>query len=213
MKNYPDESPIPDKIPTAGDSPTRSVWSLDARRIVTAGILAAITIILGVTRLGFIPVPNLTASATIEHIPTILGSVLEGPVVGMVTGLIFGLSSFLGASSSPFFKDPLIAILPRIFIGLTPWLVFVPLKRLNLDIAAFVAGIVGSLTNTFLVLGMIALRTPTPFVPTLILVAPQAAAEAVLAGIITVVITRAIYIVRQGRTRAKETKAREELPY
>ncbi|HET8913903.1 MAG TPA: ECF transporter S component [Ktedonobacteraceae bacterium] len=212
MKNQSDESSLQDKFPTSGDSPSRNVWSLDARRIVTAGILVAITIILGVTSLGFIPVPNLTGSATIEHIPTILGSVLEGPVVGTITGLIFGLTSFL-RSPVPIFKDPLISVLPRIFIGLTPWLVFIWLKRLNIDIAAFVAGVVGSLTNTFLVLGMLSLRTPTPFIPTLILVAPQAAVEALLAGVITVVVTRAIYIVRGGRTRAKETKAREDLPY
>lgn len=81
-------------------------WSLTTYRIVVAGVLAAITIVMGIIPgIGFIPIPNITASATIEHVPTILGGVLGGPIVGMITGLVFGLVSFF-RSTSPLFQRP-----------------------------------------------------------------------------------------------------------
>src|SRR5262249_59255025 len=69
------------------ESPT----TLNTRKIVVAGVLGAIAIVLGVTRLGFIPVPNVSGNATIMHIPAIIGAVLEGPVVGVLAGGGFGL--------------------------------------------------------------------------------------------------------------------------
>jgi uncharacterized membrane protein len=78
-----------------------SVFSLNVRQIVIAGILGGIAIFLGYTRLGFIPVPNLAGSATIMHVPAILGGALEGPVVGTIVGGIFGIFSFIQAVSWP----------------------------------------------------------------------------------------------------------------
>ena len=57
---------------------------LNVRKIVITGVLAAIAILLGVTRLGFIPVPNVSGNATIMHVPAIIGGVMEGPIVGLV---------------------------------------------------------------------------------------------------------------------------------
>src|SRR5437879_10149200 len=101
--------------------------------------------------IGFIPVPNVTASATIEHVPTILGAVLGGPIVGMITGLVFGLVSFF-RSTTPIFKDPLVAIVPRSLIGLVSWLVYAGLRRFNVVVAAFFACLLGAASNTFFVL-------------------------------------------------------------
>ena len=78
---------------------TSNPWTLTTERIVIAGVLAAITIILGVVPgLGFIPLPNISGSATTEHLPTILGGVIAGPIVGIFSGLVFGLLSFLRAT-------------------------------------------------------------------------------------------------------------------
>ncbi|GAC1384321.1 MAG: ECF transporter S component [Ktedonobacteraceae bacterium] len=204
------------KIPV--QSATPGPWSFTTERIVAAGVLVGITIIMGVVPvLGFIPVPNVTANATIEHIPTILGSVLEGPVVGMVTGFFFGLMSFL-RSPIPLFKDPLVAFIPRILIGLTSWLVFAGLRRFSLDVAAFAAGLVGAATNTVFVLTFGIWRQDAPFagIPTPVIIAavlPQAIAEAIIAAIIAVIITRAMYIVRGRYVRATDRKSREDLPY
>ncbi|MCP4429017.1 MAG: ECF transporter S component, partial [Chloroflexi bacterium] len=71
---------------------------LNTRKIVITGVLAAIAILLGVTRLGFIPVPNISGNATIMHVPAIIGGVMEGWVVGLLIGGIFGLFSMLQAT-------------------------------------------------------------------------------------------------------------------
>lgn len=197
------------KVPV--ETSTSNPWSLTTARIVTAGVLAAITIILAIIPgLGFIPVPNISGRATIEHIPTILGGVLEGPVVGMVTGLIFGLVTFFFVPLV--IKDPIVIILPRIFIGLTAWLTFIALRRLNRDVAAGAAGFIGAATNTILVVGLAIARgyIPVAVVPVIL---PQAIAEAIIATILTIIITRAVYIVRGRFVRAPETKSRDELPY
>src|SRR5512143_3844072 len=112
--------------------------ALSTRRIVITGVLAAVAILLGITRLGFIPVPNVSGNATIMHVPAIIGGVLEGPLVGLLVGGIFGLFS----------------VLPRLFIGVTAALTYVALRKSNEYVALIAAGIVGTLTNTVLVLGM-----------------------------------------------------------
>ncbi len=135
----------------------------------------------------------------------------------MVTGFFFGLISFL-RSPIPLFKDPLVAFVPRILIGLTAWLTYAGLKRVNRDVAAFAAGIIGAATNTVFVLTFGIWRQDAPFAgipaPVIIVtVLPQAIAEAALAGILTVIIARAVDIVRRGVVRAPEKKSRDELPY
>ncbi|CAI8859218.1 putative membrane protein [Brevibacillus sp. IT-7CA2] len=130
---------------------------LTVRKIVIAGVLGAIAILLGVTRLGYIPVPTAAGNATIMHIPAVIGGIMEGWGVGMIIGLIFGVSSFLNATV-PLFKDPLIAILPRLFIGVTAYLTYVGLKNVNQYLAIGAAGFIGAMTNTILVLGMAVVR-------------------------------------------------------
>lgn len=130
---------------------------LTVRKIVIAGVLGAVAILLGVTRLGFIPVPTAAGNATIMHVPAVIGGIVQGPIVGLIIGLIFGLSSFLNATI-PLFKDPLVAILPRLFIGITAYFTYVGLKRINEYAAIGVAGFVGSITNTILVLFMAVIR-------------------------------------------------------
>jgi uncharacterized membrane protein len=194
------------------DKPSLSPWTITTERIVIAGVLAAITIILGVVPgLGFIPIPNMSGSATTEHIPTILGGIVAGPIVGIFSGLVFGIISLLRATV-PFFKDPTISILPRLFIGLVAWAVFAGLVRFNRDVAAAVAGFAGSATNTVLVLTMLVVRGYIPPVAVLAII-PQAVIEAIIAAILTVILVRAFYIIQGRYVRAPETKSREELPY
>ncbi len=141
---------------SAGEQPAGSATTVSTRTIVVSGLLAAIQILLGLTGLGFIPLPT-GVNATILHIPAIIAGVLEGPIAGVAVGLIFGLFSFLRATN-PAFADPLVAILPRLFIGLVAWLVFFALRRTNVAVAAAVAGALGTLTNTVLVLTMAVTR-------------------------------------------------------
>lgn len=158
------------------------------RKIVITGVLSAISIFLGMTRLGFIPWIT-GASLTIMHIPVIIGAVLEGPVVGVAIGFIFGLFSLIQAAVAPtgpadvWFTNPLLSILPRLFIGPISWLVYEGLKRWKIP-ALISAGVLGSLTNTVLVLGMIGVLGYLPWValPPIILGngVPEAIASAIL---------------------------------
>jgi uncharacterized membrane protein len=197
---------------TTGSSEGRgSVFRLSVRQIVIAGILGGIAVFLGYTRLGFIPVPNLAGNATIMHVPAILGGALEGPVVGTIVGGIFGIFSFIQAEV-PFFRDPLVSILPRLFIGVVAWAVFASLRNWSIDVAAAAAGVLGSMTNTVGVLGMAVLLGYLPLAATIPII-PQAIAEAVLAAVVTVVVVRGVTLYRSGRTTAPETRSDKERRY
>jgi uncharacterized membrane protein len=194
-----------------------SILDLSTREIVIAGVIGGVALFLGATRLGFIPVPiPFIGNATIMHIPAILGGAMEGPVVGLLTGAIFGIFSFLYADV-PIFKDPIVAILPRLMIGVVAWAVFVSLRRLSVDLASVTAGLLGSLTNSVGVLGLgliLPLGQQSYLTPALVVASiPQVIAEAVLAAVVTVVLVRGVLLIRSGRTTAAETRSNEERRY
>jgi uncharacterized membrane protein len=170
---------------------------LSVRSIVITGILAAISILLGVTRIGYIPVPNLSGDATIMHVPVIIGAILEGPVVGTLVGVIFGITSMLQGGGT-IFADPLVSVLPRLFIGVAAYYSYAALRGANEYAAIVVSSIVGTLTNTILVVGMLIVRgyLPAAAVPTLI---PQVIAELVIATVITVAVVAAWKNIDGGR--------------
>jgi len=101
---------------------------------------------------------------TIVHIPVIIASIIYGPRVGVTLGFLMGLLSLtvntitiLPTSYlfSPFVPNGnlhslMIAMVPRILIGLTPYLVY---KVLHNKLGLAIAGAVGSATNTIFVLG------------------------------------------------------------
>jgi len=194
-----------------GSSGGGSILGLGVRQIVIAGILGGIAIFLGATQLGFIPVPNVSGRATILHIPAIVGGALEGPIVGALAGFIFGIFSWLDPVVPPL-RNPLVSILPRIPIGIVSWLVFVSLRRTSVDLAAVVAGLLGSFTNTVGVVGMAVLLGYFPLA-VFVVVLPQAIAEAVLAAIVTLVVVRGVMLFRSGRTTAPEEESDRERRY
>lgn len=141
---------------------------LSTRKIAVVGVLGGISIFLGATPLGFIPLGP--AKATIMHIPVIIGAIVEGPVIGMLVGLIFGGFSMYQAAFMPtspvqiVFLDPMVAIFPRILIALTSYYSYTRaekwlkaagrLDRLR-SLPTAIAAAVGTLTNTVGVLSMI----------------------------------------------------------
>jgi uncharacterized membrane protein len=176
--------------------------SLSVRRIVIAGALSAIAILLGWTRLGFIPVPTAAGNATIMHVPAIIGGVMEGWLVGGIVGTLFGLFSFLNATV-PLFKDPLVAILPRMFIGVTAYLAYAGLKRFNEYVALIAAATIGTLTNTVLVLVMAVLRGYMAPGVALGVGLTHGIPEIIVAAVITVAVVVAWKRVETGRSEAK----------
>lgn len=131
------------------------------RVIIT--LFAAIIIIQNfIPFLGYIPLGPL--NLTIIHITVIVIALSMGPLYGGIVGGIWGVITWIRAfvwPTSPLativFVNPLIAILPRILIGIVAGGSFSWLKkRLAKQSSAMVlAAILGSLTNTLLVLGQI----------------------------------------------------------
>lgn len=132
-----------------------------ARKITITGMLSSLLIMFGVTGLGYIPIPIPPFHTTIMHIPVIIGSILEGPIIGGFLGLIFGLTSMFQAIKSPtpvsfIFLNPLVSVLPRILIGITPWLTIKLLKVIKKgSLKIIIATFIGSFTNTIGVLSAI----------------------------------------------------------
>lgn len=176
--------------------------TLNTRRIVVAGVLGAIAILLGWTRLGFIPVPNLAANATIMHIPAIIGGVMEGWLVGMIVGGLFGIFSFIQATT-PLFKNPLVAILPRLLIGVTAYYSYAALKNRNEYVALGVAAIVGTLTNTFGVLFLAGIFNYIPWALMPPILVTNALPEVIIAAILTIAIVTAWKRIEGGASEAK----------
>lgn len=107
---------------------------LNVRKLTIIGVLGAISIVLGSTPIGFIPVGP--TRATIMHIPVIIGAIAEGPIVGAFIGLIFGLFSIFQAVTAPtpvsfVFLNPLVSVVPRILIGIVSFYVYDGLRKLG----------------------------------------------------------------------------------
>lgn len=165
--------------------------NLSTRKIVVSGMLGAISIMLGATGLGLIPVPTPAGHATIMHVPVIIGAVLEGPVVGFFIGLIFGIFSFIRATN-PIFADPLIAVVPRLFIGLGSYYTYLLLKRYNISFALISAGVIGTVINTVFVLGLAVIRGYLPYKAALSVAFLHGIPEVILAALIVVIVGKAI---------------------
>ncbi|NLP17505.1 MAG: ECF transporter S component [Firmicutes bacterium] len=158
---------------------------LKTRQLVVAGLLAAVTIVLGMSGLGLIPVPTPAGRATIMHVPVILAGVLEGPLVGAMVGFIFGLYS-ISTAGVPFLLDPVIAILPRILIGILSAYVF------KITHKASLAAVAGTICNTAGVLGLAVLKGYLPWEAALGVAVLHGLPEVVVAAVLAYLLVRII---------------------
>lgn len=183
---------------------TSNLISLN-KKIATVGALGALTILLGITPLGFIRLPW-GLSITLLHIPTILGTFIAGWPAGIGIGAIFGIFSLVQSASNPvgldaLFVNPLISVLPRLLIAPTAALVFAGfchIKPLPKTIAATIAAVFATLLHTIyvsLALYLFAGAQVTELMggvglgAFIALLLPNAVAEAVAAGIISAAVT------------------------
>ncbi len=185
--------------------------SFTTRRLVITAVLIAITIVLSIPlnlgpliSLGFISFPPAIA-VTIVHVPTIIAAILEGPIVGAIVGAAFGLFSLFlatqptaGPGNAPF-VDPLVSVLPRLFIGPVAWLVYRALKSSGEQVRLSSAAIAGTLTNTILVIGAISLRFGLPFFGILAGAGINVVLEVVVAVVIVVAVVNALRGTAYGR--------------
>ena len=133
--------------------------TISVRKLAIIGMLSGISIFMGLTGIGFIPLPFM--KATIMHIPVIIGAIIEGPIVGAAVGLVFGLFSIYQNITaptllSPIFMNPIVSVIPRVLIGIASYYVYNFIKnKFNKDSLAYgLAAAVGTITNTAGVLGL-----------------------------------------------------------
>ena len=72
---------------------------VNTRYMATLAMFCGVLLVMGMTGLGFIPLPVI--KATTMHIPVILGAILLGPGAGAVLGGVFGLCSMWANTTAP----------------------------------------------------------------------------------------------------------------
>ena len=188
--------------------------------------IAIIALMAFIPFLGYIPLGF--SRATIVHIPVILGSIILGPKNGAILGFVFGLTSFLVATFTPDitafaftpfysignihgnFFSLIICFVPRILVGIVPYYIYNFLCKLiqkenyKQTLALCISGIIGSLTNTLLVMNLIFLffkdnfaqinnvSVDAVYLIILSIIAINGIPEAIVASILTLVIGKAL---------------------
>jgi len=207
-----------------------------SKDLALMGMFAAIIFVLAFTPIGFIQLPFI--KATIIHIPVIIGSILLGAKFGGVLGFLFGLTSLINNTMSPalssFAFSPLIPIpgtehgnplalivcfVPRILVGVFPCLVYNGLKKIFKNkaeaISLTISGIIGSLTNTLLVMHLIFLFFRDSYADVrnialdavygviLSIIAFNGIPEAIVAGICTAAVCVPIKVIQKNNQKHK----------
>lgn len=147
----------------------KSSLHLSTKDITFIGVLLSIILIF-----VFIPITLGTVDlAFLALIPVIVASQVKGLKPGIIMGTLFGVCSLIISFTkpiliNPLFQNPLVSVFPRIIIGIT---VFFSLKltdalaqkaniknqKVKNTIGYTVSSIIGTVTNTVLVLSMILL--------------------------------------------------------
>ena len=145
----------------------------DTRYMATLAMLCGLLLVMGMTGIGFIPLPVI--KATTMHIPVILGAILLGPSAGGVLGAFFGLCSIwantttpglLSFAFSPFMttegllgavKSLWIALGCRILFGVVAGWLWKLIKKITGQeyIALPVTAVISTLLHTIFVMGSI----------------------------------------------------------
>ena len=202
--------------------------------LVLTAFFTAIIILMAFTPLGYIPL--VVINATIIHIPVILGALFCGPKRGAFLGFVFGMTSFIKNTVMPsslsafvfspvlaasmigpsgIIKSTLICFVPRILVGVIPYFVYVGFTKLVKSSAGkyigyAIAGAVGALTNTLLVMPGIYLLYKDDYAKALS-IEPDAVSATIMGiisfnGVIEAIVA-AVLVAAIGAVLAKITKA------
>lgn len=173
--------------------------------LAVAGIFGALAIVLSFTPLGLIPVPNISGAATSLHLPAIIAGIVGGPVVGGLVGLVLAISSwirysgtFIALANNNVLLALSAAFLPRILIGVVAYFVYRPLRRWS-ALAAGLAGLAGTLTNTVGVLGLLYWLGTFPVEVLLPILSLNVPIEIALALVVTIPAVAALRAVSKGQ--------------
>ena len=199
---------------------------MDVRLLAQMALLTALMLVMAYTPLGYIPLPFM--NATTMHIPVIIGACLLGPKMGAVLGGLFGLTSVFKATITPnitsfvftpfyslnpqfsgSWKSLIVAIVPRILIGLLAGLAYQALRKAvhNETVSLAISGFIGSMVNTIGVMGLIYLLFGDQYAaaggvePDLLLgvimgvVGMNGVPEALIAAVLTAAVCKALLAV------------------
>lgn len=152
----------------------KSVGSVKTRRIALLAVMLALVVVL-----SFLPLNLGAAVLALTILPVLVVALTQDVFTSFAAGLLMGLTSCLmaytvnaGTLTAPMFQNPLVSVLPRVFVPLAVFGVRAGFsaalaaaeKRLSLSARArktcvaagdLVASALGVVTNTALVLGMI----------------------------------------------------------
>ncbi|NLZ25265.1 MAG: ECF transporter S component [Clostridiales bacterium] len=149
--------------------------ALTTREIAVSALLLALILIF-----ILVPIPtNVVDLAVIPLLAVFVACQAEGGKIGIIMGALFGVASLIGAFTrpnllSPAFYNPLVSVIPRVFVGIATYFSYAGMrkvtskalvkkhdkktaKRLSILLSSAVSSAVGVITNTGLVLSMIAL--------------------------------------------------------
>ena len=197
--------------------------------VLTALFTAIIILMAFVPFLGYI---NLVViKATLIHVPVIIGSIILGPKKGGFLGFVFGATSLinntfnpslLSFAFSPFYSlgeiggnfwSIMICFVPRILVGIIPFFVYQGIKKLLKNnkgsdfLALPIAGIIGALTNTLLVMNLIYVCFANEFATVrelaidavygavLAIIATNGIPEAIVAAVLTTAIGKTLFVL------------------
>lgn len=203
------------------------------RELAQLALLTAIIIIMAfVPYLGYIPLGFM--NATIIHIPVIIGGVFLGPKAGGILGFIFGLTSLYNNTFnpnitsfvfSPFYtaggvnggiRSLIVCFVPRILIGIVAYYSYRFIvknfgnKAKIRTIGFTLAGVMGSITNTILVMSGIyilfgetyalarGLAVDALYKVIFAVIGTQGVPEAIVAGGIVTILGKALYKVNKN---------------
>ena len=196
------------------------------RKLVLTAALSALIIVLGITKLGLIPLGP-AASITILHVPIILAACLIGLPYALFTGAVFGIMSLVQAAMSPsgvldpLFVNPLVSVLPRMLVGLIAWALWVAfnkIPKLPKTVSAGITAFLSTVCHTLLVIGSLYLFQGAAtregmggmgYFAVIGVLAPQAALEAVAATIICSAVYVGLFVSSKRKSKLSEESVSE----
>src|SRR5690606_34299049 len=122
--------------------------------MVVLATFLTIILVLNFTGIGFIQLFSGTVGGTLFHIPVLVACFYFGKKIGIGTGLIFGISSWIYAmirAALPLefvFRNPIVAIVPRVLFALIAVMLYNALKKvikkesLNIIITSVISTII-----------------------------------------------------------------------
>jgi uncharacterized membrane protein len=191
------------------------------RKIAVVGALGALTVVMTVARIGFIP--WFSVSITILHIPVIIAVFLEGLWAGVGVGAIFGLSSLVMSSISPtspldmFFVNPLVSVVPRMLFAVVTYFLLKGLLKLSKNkksilvyIFYAIAAFVGTMVHSFFVLGILVLKKAIDWTVMVGVLAGNSLLEAAAAVVISLAVVSVMNIAETRKNKKSKLNSNIE---